>query len=124
MNDTSFCYRSLFALTRSSTCYLLLVKHRKKGKKRKLLKSSISKSLLSSGFKHILLPMRIVSLYQSNGLYFDVDALHPSLVLRQQRFQGFQIIAPNDHVFAAIIFVVLSVFIKGGCGDLPRDAHL
>lgn len=42
----------------------------------------------------------------------DIDALDTPLIPGQQRFQGFQIIAPNDHVFAAVVFVVLSVFIK------------
>ena len=53
----------------------------KKAKKRKLLKSSISKSLLSSGFKHILLPMRIVSLYQSNGLYFSSPSVRQDMAM-------------------------------------------
>ena len=53
----------------------------KKAKKRKLLKSSISKSLLSSGFKHILLPMRIVSLYQSNGLYFSSPSMRQDMAM-------------------------------------------
>ena len=42
----------------------------------------------------------------------DVNALDAPLIPGQQRFQGFQIIAPDDHVFAAVIFAVLSVFIK------------
>ena len=42
----------------------------------------------------------------------DVNALDAPLIPGQQCFQGFQIVAPDDHVFAAIIFVVLPVFIK------------
>ena len=42
----------------------------------------------------------------------DVDALDAPLVPGQQCFQGFQIIAPDDHVFAAVILAVLPVFIK------------
>ena len=41
----------------------------------------------------------------------DVNTLDAPLIPGQQGFQGFQIIAPNDHVFAAVIFVVLSVFV-------------
>ncbi len=53
----------------------------KKATKRKLLKSSISKSLLSSGFKHILLSVRIVSLYQSNGLYFSSPSMRQDMAM-------------------------------------------
>ena len=42
----------------------------------------------------------------------DVDALDTPLLPGQQCFQGFQIIAPDDHVFAAVVRVCLSVFIK------------
>ena len=42
----------------------------------------------------------------------DIDALDTPLIPGQQRFQGFQIVAPDDHVLAAVILVVLSVFIK------------
>ncbi len=42
----------------------------------------------------------------------NVNALDAPLIPGQQRFQGFQIVAPDDHVFAAVIFVVLSIFIK------------
>lgn len=42
----------------------------------------------------------------------DVDALDAPLILGQQRFQGLQIIAADDHVLAAVILVMLSVFIK------------
>ena len=42
----------------------------------------------------------------------DIDALDAPLIPGQQRFQGFQIIAPDDHVFAAVILVMLPVFIK------------
>jgi len=42
----------------------------------------------------------------------DIDALDAPLVPGQQRFQGFQIITPDNHVFAAVILIVLSVFIK------------
>jgi len=42
----------------------------------------------------------------------DVDALDAPLIPGQQGFQGFQIIAPDDHVFAAVVLAVLPVFIK------------
>ena len=42
----------------------------------------------------------------------DIDALDAPLIPGQQCFQGFQIVAPDDHIFAAVIFVVLSIFIK------------
>ena len=42
----------------------------------------------------------------------DIDALDAPLIPGQQRFQRFQIIAPNDHVLAAVVRLVLSVFIK------------
>ena len=42
----------------------------------------------------------------------DVDTLYPSFIPGQQGFQGFQIVAPDNHVFATVILVVLSVFIK------------
>ena len=40
-----------------------------------------SKSLLSSGFKPILLPMRIVSLYQCNGLYFASPSMRQDMAM-------------------------------------------
>ena len=42
----------------------------------------------------------------------DVDALDAPLIPGQQRFQGLQIIAPDDHVLAAVILAMLPVFIK------------
>ena len=42
----------------------------------------------------------------------DVDTLYPSFIPGQQGFQGFQIVAPDNHIFAAVVLVVLSVFIK------------
>ena len=42
----------------------------------------------------------------------DINALDAPLIPGQQGFQGFQIVAPDDHIFAAVIFVVLSIFIK------------
>ena len=42
----------------------------------------------------------------------DVDTLYPSFIPGQQRFQGFQIIAPDDHVFAAVVLVMLPAFVK------------
>ena len=46
------------------------------------------------------------------SLIHILNALDVPLIPGQQRFQGFQIIAPNDHVFAAVVLVVLPVFIK------------
>ena len=42
----------------------------------------------------------------------NVDALDALLVPGQQCFQGFQIVAPDDHVLAAVVRICLSVFIK------------
>jgi len=45
-----------------------------KDKKKGLLKSNVSKSLISSVFADILLSVRIVSFYQSRSLYFVLHA--------------------------------------------------
>ena len=42
----------------------------------------------------------------------DIDTLHPSFVLRQQGFQSFQIITTDNHIFAAVVLAVLTVFVK------------
>jgi len=42
----------------------------------------------------------------------DVNTLDAPLIPGQQRFQGFQIIALDNHIFAAVIRVCLSVFVK------------
>ena len=44
--------------------------------------------------------------------WINVNALDAPLIPGQQRFQGFQIIAPDNHVLAAVVLVVLPVFIK------------
>ena len=41
----------------------------------------------------------------------DIDALHLALVLGQQGFQRLQIVAVDNHVFAAVVLGVLSGFI-------------
>ena len=42
----------------------------------------------------------------------DIDALHLALILRQQGFQCFKIIAVDDHVLTAVVFGVLPLLIK------------
>ena len=39
----------------------------------------------------------------------DVNTLDAPLIPGHQRFQGFQIVTPDDHVLAAVILVALSV---------------
>ena len=41
----------------------------------------------------------------------DVNALDAPLIPGQQRFQGLQIIAPDNHVFAAVIFFMLALLV-------------
>ena len=42
----------------------------------------------------------------------NLDALHLALILRQQGFQCFKIIAVDDHVLTAVVFGVLPLLIK------------
>ena len=41
----------------------------------------------------------------------DINTLHPPLVSGQQRFQGLQIVAPDDHILTAVVLVVLAALI-------------
>ena len=42
----------------------------------------------------------------------DIDALHLALILRQQGFQCFKIIAVDDHVLTVVVLGVLPLLIK------------
>ena len=42
----------------------------------------------------------------------NIDALHLALILRQQGFQCFKIIAVDDHVLTAVVFDMLPLLIK------------
>lgn len=53
----------------------------------------------------------------------DIDALDAPLIPGQQRFQGFQIIAPDDHVLAAVVRVRLPVFIKAVLALQHSERH-
>ena len=41
----------------------------------------------------------------------NVNALDAPLIPGQQRFQGFQIIAPDNHIFTAVIFFMLALLV-------------
>ena len=56
----------------------------------------------------IVAPLLIASVVRR----IDVDALYPALILRQQSFQGFQIIAVDNHVITAVVLGVLAHFVK------------
>ena len=70
MNDTSFLLSFIVCTHPFSQPLSAARQTLQKRQKKKASEILHFKSLLSSGFKPILLSVRIVSLYQSNGLYF------------------------------------------------------
>ena len=76
-------------------------------------------AFFTNDFAQPLLNMRIIDIIVVAPLLIasvvrriDVDALHPTLILRQQSFQGFQIIAVDNHVITAVVLGMLAHFVK------------
>ena len=75
-------------------------------------------ALFANHLAQPIFDLRIIDIVIVNPSFFagvigriDVDAFHFTFVPGQQGFQRIQIVAVDNHVFAAVVLVVLSSFV-------------
>ena len=76
-------------------------------------------ALFSDNFTEPLPDLRIVDVIVINPAFIagvigriDVDTFYSAFIPREQGFESFEVVTPDDHVLTAVVFIVLTSLIK------------